>query len=357
MELELLAGGEPLRGNVRAFLAAHQGGGHPLGYDPALWSALAGAGWLAPRTVADLAVVLSELGRARAPTPIQNGVVQVLAATPVDGVVDGTVRAAMCLAGPAGAVAPGALGATCRTDGDEVVVDGVKGYVPYADSADVFVVAADGPGGGVSLVTVPARSSGAAVATVAVAPSIAGDRQSTVKFTGARGRPAAPLGSAWERVARAVLVGTVALCAEAVGASAALIEGTVAHASARVQFREPIGRRQAVQHRIADMAIDHLAARGAVDDAVARLDAGMPADAEVAAAKAMCGTALLRVAASAHQVWGGTGYLAAARVHEWTRLIKGVDGQLGGAHAQRLSLLSALHQRGGWSTHRLDFPT
>jgi alkylation response protein AidB-like acyl-CoA dehydrogenase len=381
MELDLLPGGEPLRGEVRAFLAGRQPGDDGRGYDPALWASLARAGWLAPRRMADLAVVLSELGRARVPTPVQSGVVQVLAAVPVDGVADGAVRAAMCLAGPGGAVAPGALGATCRTDGkhvavdgegvavdgedvvvdgedvidgEDVVVDGVKGYVPYADSADVFVVAVDGPGDGVSLVTVPAVSPGV---RVAVAPSIAGDRQAWVSFSGARGRPAAPLGSAWDRVARAVLVGTAALCAEAVGASAALIERTAAHASAREQFGGPIGRLQSVQHRMADMAIDHLAACGAVDDAIARLDAGLAADAEVAAAKALCGTALLRVAASAHQVWGGTGYLASSGIHEWTRLIKGVDGQLGGAHAQRLALLSALYRRGDWSTHQLELPT
>jgi alkylation response protein AidB-like acyl-CoA dehydrogenase len=350
IELELLPGGEPLRGEVRALLAAQAAGDDGRGYDRSLWAALGRTGWLAQPRLADLAVVLAELGRARVPTPVQNGVVQVLAAAAVDGVADATVRAALCLCGPSGAVEPGRLGASCRADGDGAVVDGVKGYVPYADSADVFVVAADGPGGGVSLVAVPAT---AAAVTVDVAPSIAGDRQASVSFSAARGRLLAPLGSAGERVARAVLVGTAALCAEAVGASAALIERTVAHVSTRAQFGGPIGRLQAVQHRMADMAIDHLATCGAVEEAVARLDAGLPAEAEVAAAKAMCGTALSRVAASAHQLWGGTGYLASSGLHEWTRLIKGADAQLGGVHAHRLALVAALRERGEWSTHEL----
>jgi alkylation response protein AidB-like acyl-CoA dehydrogenase len=350
MELDLLPGGGPLRTEVRAVLAAHAGGVGPGGYDASLWAELGRMGWLSAG-YPDLAVVLSELGRAAARTPVHNGAVQLLAAAPVDGVAQGTVRAALCLAGPTGAVDAGALGASCRPSGRGAVVDGAKGYVAYADSAEVFVVAADGPGDGVSLVAVAAGAPGTHVAAT---PSVAGDRQATVTFTGAVGRPVVPLGTAAARVARAALVGRAALCAEAVGASAAMIERTVAHASSREQFGGPIGRLQAVQHRVADMAIDHLAAVGAVGDAFARLGAGLPAEVEVAAAKALCGTALLRVAASAHQACGGSGYLASFGLHEWTRTIKSADAQLGGAHPQRLALMAALRARGDWSTHPLD---
>jgi alkylation response protein AidB-like acyl-CoA dehydrogenase len=353
MALELLAGGEPLRSEVRAFLSDHPARDDPHGYDESLWAALGRTGWLSAPRLGDLAVLLSELGRARVPTPVQNGVVQLLAAASVEGVADATVRAALCLAGPDGAVAPGVLGARCRAagDGDEVVVDGVKGYVPYADSADVFLVATDGPGDGVSLVTVPAGARGLAVD---VLTSIGGDRQATVSFAAVAGRASVPLGAAWERVARAVLVGAAGLCSEAVGASAAMIERTAAHAAWRHQFGGPIGRLQAVQHRMADMAIDHLAAAGAVEEAFACLDGGRPAGAEVAAAKSLCGSALLRVAASAHQVCGGSGYLASFGLHEWTRRIKGAEAQLGGTHAQRLAIVAALRERDDWSTHSLD---
>ncbi|HZQ58051.1 MAG TPA: acyl-CoA dehydrogenase [Acidimicrobiales bacterium] len=348
MELDLLPGGGPLRAQVRAFLAPWAS--PEEGYDPALWAALGATGWLAPARLADLAVVLEELGRAGAPTPVQNGVVQVLAAAPMDGVADARVRAALCVCGPGGAVAPGALGAVCRLEAGVAVVDGVKAYVAHAATADVLVVAADGPGAGASLVQLPASAPGVGIE---VRPSVAGDRQATVTFSGARGRVIGEPGGAWERVARAVLVGTAGLCAEAVGASAALIERSVDHVTTRVQFGGPIGRFQAVQHRMADMAIDHLAAFGAVEEAFAALDAGRPAGAEVAAAKALCATALARVAASAHQVCGGTGYLAESGLHRWTRLIAGAAAQFGGGHSQRLAVVAALDGTAGWSTHDL----
>ena len=224
-------------------------------------------------------------------------------------------------------------------------------FVPYADSADVLLVAADGPDGGVSLLAIDPSAPGV---TCHPAVSIAGDRQAEIRLDGVSvgvdrfiGRP----GQASSGLARAALVGTVALCAEMVGASAALIERTVERARTRVQFGAPIGTLQAVQHRCADMAIDHLAAVGAVDEAVRRLDADRDAEIEVAAAKALCGAACQRVAASAHQVWGGTGYLADAGLHHWTRLIKGAEPMLGGGRHHRQRLAALLRARGAWSTH------
>ena len=374
MDLDLLPGGGALRAGLRAALErAHVPArldelmSTAPGYDPTVWAALGRDGWLArcaPAAVGgggratELAVVAQELGRARVPSPVQNGVVQstwaVASVGPqgqatrhLQGVLDGSTRAALCLTGPSGRVAPGLLGVTFQHGR----LDGVKRFVPYAGSADVLIVIADGPGDGTTLVRVAASTSGLSVHT---APSIAGDRQAEVRFDAVPVAESAIVGQpglAWNGVWRAIVVGTAALCAEAVGASAALIERTVERAAGRVQFGGPIGAMPAVQQRCADMAIDHLAAVGALDEAVRAVDAGSAAEVEVAAAKAACGTACLRVAAAAHQVWGGTGYLADAGIHHWTRLIKGMDAQLGGAHAQRQRLARLLREHDRWSTH------
>ena len=374
MELDLLPGGGSLRADLRrtlerlhapALLDELTSG--PPGYDAGLWGVLAEEGWLArcaPTAVggdgraATLAVVVQELGRARVPSPVQNGVVQSAwtvaavaspadAARHLDGVTTATARTALCLAGPDGRMARGALGVRL----DDGRLGGLKRFVPYADSADVVLVVADGPGDGVSLLAVPASASGI---TVQTAPSIAGDRQAEVRFDGVPvgvGDVVGDPGGAWDGVVRGMLIATTALCAEAVGASAALIERTAGRVSARSQFGGPIGAMPVVQQRCADMAIDHLAALGALDEAVQSIDAGQAAEVEVAAAKAVCGAACLRVAASAHQLWGGTGYLADAGIHHWTRLIKGLDAQLGGAREQRQRALRLLRERRGWSTH------
>ena len=70
---------------------------------------------------------------------------------------------------------------------------------------------------------------------------------------------------------------------------------------------------------------------------------------ESAAAKALCSVACRRVAASAHQLWGGTGYLADAGIHHLTRLIKGAETMLGGPAHHRRVVVDRLRADGGWS--------
>ena len=197
MDIDLLPGGGERRSEVRRYLADHAGSGGPEGledllaaapgYDVGLWAALAGRGWLRCPPLDDLVVVLEELGRARVPTPVQNGVVQTAAALTGQGgdgsgrlaeVLAGGRRHALCLSGPSGSFAPDDLGVTCRRAGAGYRLDGVARFVPYADSADVLLVAAAGPDDlGCSLVEVSPDARGL---SIVASPSIAGDRQAEV---------------------------------------------------------------------------------------------------------------------------------------------------------------------------------
>ena len=73
----------------------------------------------------------------------------------------------------------------------------------------------------------------------------------TVDAAGLIGAPGDGLGI----VERAVDRGIAALCAEAVGIMVALNEATLNHLKTRKQFGVPIGKFQALQHRMADMLI------------------------------------------------------------------------------------------------------
>jgi pimeloyl-CoA dehydrogenase len=64
-----------------------------------------------------------------------------------------------------------------------------------------------------------------------------------------------PLGGALPLVQRAVDRAEAALCAEAAGALDALIQITAEHLRTRRQFGSPLAKFQALQHRVADMAI------------------------------------------------------------------------------------------------------
>jgi len=338
-DIELLPDGAG-RASLRAVLAAAGAADGVVargpGYDPQLWAELDRQGWLAAAApgaqVGELAVLASELGWARVPAPLHNRVEACWMGAPATAACCVAARVVMT---------------------HELVVDGIAPFVAYADSAPVVVVLADRPDAsdGPSLVVVPMDAPGV---TVRTRPSLAGDRQAEVRLDHVAVSPGAVIAvgdDARDRVDRARRMSTLSRCAEAVGASAALVDRTAAHAVSRHQFGGPIGRLQAVQHRCADMVMDHLAALGAVEDAVGALEAGGDARVELAAAASLVSSSCLRVADSAHRVWGGTGYLADAGVHRWTRLLRGTAAQLGGTHAQRVALVSGLVARGAWSTH------
>jgi hypothetical protein len=132
-------------------------------------------------------------------------------------------------------------------------------------------------------------------------------------------------------------VAAVVLAADAVGAAAAALAAALDHVGSREQFGAPLGALQAVQHRAADMAIDVRLAGDAVLDAAGVADRGEPAEAVVlAAAHAKVGVdRCRRVTASAHQLAGGQGILAAAPFHRWHRRVMVAGVLLGDARHHR----------------------
>lgn len=89
------------------------------------------------------------------------------------------------------------------------------------------------------------------------------------------------------------------------------------YANERTQFGRPIGRFQAVQQMLAEMA-GHVAASGAVTDS-AGVAFGPNAEFLIAAAKARSSEAAGRIAAIAHQVLGAIGYTQEHDLHWFTQ--------------------------------------
>jgi alkylation response protein AidB-like acyl-CoA dehydrogenase len=81
-----------------------------------------------------------------------------------------------------------------------------------------------------------------------------------------------PAGGALPLIERAVDYANAALCAEAVGIMAALNEVTLEYLKTRKQFGVPIGKFQALQHRMADMVIATEQARSMAILAAVRAD-------------------------------------------------------------------------------------
>jgi len=105
---------------------------------------------------------------------------------------------------------------------------------------------------------------------------------------------------AWERLLMSL---------GAVGGMRRLLESAIAYALEREAFGRPIGRFQAIRHKVAEMATRMEAARSLTYSALRRYAAGEDAIREVAMAKLATQRACLEVADECLQIHGGYGYM------------------------------------------------
>lgn len=134
---------------------------------------------------------------------------------------------------------------------------------------------------------------------------------------------------------------TVALCAVMLGCCEQALAMTASYTGSREQFDKPIGTFQAVGQRAADAYIDTEAIRLTMWQAAWRLDAGLPAAAEVATAKFWAADGGQRVVHAAQHLHGGVGVDREYPLHRYFLWAKQLELSLGGATRQ-LRKLGAL---------------
>jgi L-prolyl-PCP dehydrogenase len=130
----------------------------------------------------------------------------------------------------------------------------------------------------------------------------------------------------WERIC---------LFASHVGASERLLETAIAYARTRTQFGQPIGKYQAVAHRIADMKVNLEAARLLTYRAAWRLDHARSASLDAAIAKLFVSESLVQGALATIQVHGGYGYMTEYEVERGLRDAVGSTIYSGTSEMQR----------------------
>lgn len=102
--------------------------------------------------------------------------------------------------------------------------------------------------------------------------------------------------------------GRISIGAMALGLGQAALDLAIEHARTRVQFGKPIGTKQAIQWKIAEMATKIRCARLLVYSAAALKDAGKPYTTEAAMCKYYASEVGREVAYEAIQIHGGLGY-------------------------------------------------
>jgi alkylation response protein AidB-like acyl-CoA dehydrogenase len=114
----------------------------------------------------------------------------------------------------------------------------------------------------------------------------------------------------------------LALCAASVGAAEAALDDSLSYANRRVQFGNPIGSYQAVQHILTDMAIKNENMRNYIYKIAWMMDQGMSVRHEHAMCKLYVARAACEVTDSAMQIMGGLGYMMDHRVQRLWRDIR-----------------------------------
>jgi len=341
MDLALTSDQQAIQEQARRFLAQELTRERRLawddtaeGHDAAFWRAVAELGWFGfglpeahggqGASLLDLGLLLEECGRHVAPFAIFAAITGGLALNALGGaaqkkawlpaVARGEKVVTLAVAETSAARNPAAFATTAKRRGKQLQLDGEKRWVLQGVTADAFLVAAR-DGRGTTVVLVPRDTPGVTVESYA---GFGKDRQSTVRFrkvvlpsTAVCGAP----GSAWPRLERFRRTQAALLCADLAGGADEVLAMTVKYVCERQQFGVKLATFQAVQTMVANMAIDLEGVRHVARQALWRLAEGLPADREVAIAKAWCGRAYRDITLLGHQLHGGAGYVVEHVLH------------------------------------------
>lgn len=113
--------------------------------------------------------------------------------------------------------------------------------------------------------------------------------------------------------------GRIGVAGNMLGVAQASFEASQRYARDRVQFGRPIGKFQAISHKIADMAVEIHAARLTVYSAARNLDLGVASNFEASAAKLFASEVAVRTAREAVQIFGGYGFMREYPVFRYLR--------------------------------------
>lgn len=205
-----------------------------------------------------------------------------------------------------------------RRDGPDYVITGRKTWITNARHADPLPVlvktdpAASPAHRGMSVLLVEAGTPGFEVLRDLPKLGYKGTESCEILFDDCRVPASSLLGGVEGRGMQQVLsgleTGRINVAARALGIAQAAYDEALRYAGQRTAFGATIDSFQAVQLRLADMAMQVQAARLMVYWAASRADAGRRVDMEAGMAKAFASEAAAACALSAMQVHGGYGY-------------------------------------------------
>jgi butyryl-CoA dehydrogenase len=242
-----------------------------------------------------------------------------------------------------------ALRTTAVRDGDDYVINGAKQFITSGKYGDVAIVMAvtDKAAGkrGISAFWVPTNTPGYIVAGLEQKMGQHSSDTAQILFENCR----VPLdnligdeGQGYKIALSGLEGGRIGIASQSVGMARAAFEAALAYAKERESFGKPIFEHQAVQFKLAEMAMKIEAARQLILHAASMKDAGQPCLKEAAMAKLFASEMAERVVSSAMQVFGGYGYVNDFPVERIYRDVRVCQIYEGTSEIQKILIARAL---------------
>jgi alkylation response protein AidB-like acyl-CoA dehydrogenase len=263
------------------------------------------------------------------------------------GIAEGSLQVGLCLDLSEHSIENIPSGIVAKRINNSFVLTGEIGHVRYGMDVNHFIVVADVSGEDQKAVFLVTRNH----VGVTVNPEYSLDRtakNANISFNDVIVHSESLLGG------KLGLLGTqesidamnASLCSSMVGGMGKVVEMAADYAKIRQQFGQPIGRFQAIKHRIADMKVELEISRSLSYYAAIAIDENLPNKEQiVSAAKAHCSEAYVRIASHNIQIHGGIGVTAEHDAHLYLKRAKVVESYGGTPVLHRERIADNLYVR------------
>ena len=267
----------------------------------------------------------------------------------------GELLGAFALSEPEAGSDAGSLRTQAVRDGDDWVLNGTKSWVTSGNHAGVILVMARTDSAG-------DRKGPKGIGAFIVTPDLPGFNVGKKEDKmGLRASPTVQLSLEDLRVPAANLLGDpskgfiyalqgldngrLGIAAQATGIARAALELSIRYAAERRQFGVPIGDFQAIQFKLADMAVRVTAARALLHASAAAKDRGEPITQFGSMSKLLASETAMWVTTQAIQIYGGYGYVKEYPVERLFRDAKVTEIYEGTSEIQRIVIARELANR------------
>lgn len=235
-------------------------------------------------------------------------------------------------------------------DGDEYVINGEKCFITNAEYSSTITVTAvtgkDERGKNIiSAILVPTDTPGVTINSNYEKLGVRGSNTCEIVLEDVRVPKENLLGDpngGFKQFLYTLDGGRISIASLSVGIAQAALEKALNYAKERTQFGQNISKFQAIQFKLADMAMEIELARNMVQKAAWLKDNGKPFTKESAYAKLFASEAGFRACNQAIQIHGGYGYMREYDVERYLRDIKLMEIGEGTSEIQRLVIARQL---------------